>query len=229
MQTLPAVLWAMRTATSSTRGASPYELMFGRQPTSSSDLLIWAKADPETKVQDYLIQKRRKNELAQASAQANLQKQINRQRQYYIDNERVFKTGDWVYLFTPTNTSEDSEKLNTFWTGPWKIASRLTPTTYKLEQMPGKFAGRSFKSPTVQVNRLKIVQWRPGGNPSCPLPTRSTRQRPIQGKLSLQTKASCDQGNENFWGHRENRPRWQSTDSSLEIACKPRDSGTWSS
>ena len=50
--------------------------------------------------------KSRKNELAKAFAQSNLQKQILRQCQYNVDIEHVFKIDDWVYLFAPTNQSE---------------------------------------------------------------------------------------------------------------------------
>ena len=44
--TLPAILWAMRTARSETRGASAYEIIFGRQPTTSLDLMFGQKVAP---------------------------------------------------------------------------------------------------------------------------------------------------------------------------------------
>ena len=60
LQTIPAVLWAMRTAALSTRRASPYKLIFGKQPNSTSDLLFGQrinKSDSTTRIQDYLMQK----------------------------------------------------------------------------------------------------------------------------------------------------------------------------
>ena len=132
LQTLPAFLWSMRTAISATRGASQYELMIGKQSDSSSDLLFGQeikKPENPDNVKDYLMQKTGRNKLAKVFAESNLHKQIQRQRQYYVENERVFQAGDLVSLFTPTNNSEVSEKLNFFWIGPWRVVCQLAPTT----------------------------------------------------------------------------------------------------
>ena len=47
-----------------------------------------------------------------------------------------------------------SEKLDSFWTGPWKILSRLAPTTYTIENL---VANQNIpqKTHVVQVDRLK--------------------------------------------------------------------------
>ena len=96
----------------------------------------------------------RRNELAQKFAQQNLQRNIMRNRQYYIEVERAFEPGDLVSLFTPFNDAQVSEKLNSFWTGPWKILSRQAPTTYTIEQAI-KEPEKPYKIHTVQVDRLK--------------------------------------------------------------------------
>ena len=77
LQTIPAVLWSMRTAISSTRGASPFELMFGKKPNLSSDLLFGQqvkKPNNPGDVREYLMQKTQRNELANVYAKTNLQK-----------------------------------------------------------------------------------------------------------------------------------------------------------
>ena len=68
--------------------------------------------------------------------------------------ERAFEPGDLVSLFTPFNNAEVSEKLNTFWTGPWKVLSRIAPTTYTIEQAERE-PEKPHKIHTVQVDRLK--------------------------------------------------------------------------
>ena len=63
--TLPTVLWAMRTEISATRGASPYEILFGKKPTTSLDLLYGAPVQRQhfSSAADFLRAKHRRVEL----------------------------------------------------------------------------------------------------------------------------------------------------------------------
>ena len=146
----------MRTACSETRGASPYEIIFGRQPTTSLDLMFGQKVIPTQfpTIHQHRVAKARHDDLANAFAKRNLTHAILRQRKYYTEGLRKFEKGDLVYLFTPQPVSSESEKIVTFWTGPWKVAEVLGPTTYKLEQIPGKFS-QSQKPVVTQVDRIK--------------------------------------------------------------------------
>ena len=47
-----------------------------------------------------------------------------------------------------------SEKISSYWSGPWIIESKLASTTYRVSPIEGQFAG-SFKPLTVQVDRIK--------------------------------------------------------------------------
>ena len=155
--TLPAVLWAMRTEFSSTRGASPYQIIFGKSPTTSLDLLYGQPVKPQqfSSSADFMRARTRKFELCEAYVKQNLAKQLIRQRQYYSAIARVFGKGDWVYLFTPVKTEGVSEKIDSYWSGPWQVAEKLAATTYRVEPIPGYFVG-SFKPQVVQVDRIKI-------------------------------------------------------------------------
>ena len=115
----------MRTACSETRGASPYEIIFGRQPTTSLDLMFGQKVVPTQFliIHQYRVAKARRDELANAFAKRNLAHAILHQRKYYTEGLRKFEKGDLVYLFTPQSVSSDSKKIVTFWTSPWKVAS----------------------------------------------------------------------------------------------------------
>ena len=154
--TLPTVLWAMRTEYSTTRGASPYEILFGKKPTTSLDLLYGAPVQRQffPSAADFLRAKHRRVELCEAFVKKNLAKELIRQRQYYVGKNRSFEKGDWVYLFTPVKTPNVSEKIDSYWSGPWSIDNRLASTTYRVVPIEGKFAG-SFKPQTVQVDRIK--------------------------------------------------------------------------
>ena len=147
----------MRTAVSTTRGASPFELMFGRQPTSSFDLLFnqqVKKPDNPDNLSEYLLVRTRRNELVKVFTQQNLRQSIENKRQFYVDIERAFQPGDLVSLFTPVNNTEVSEKLDSFWTGPWKVLSILAPTTYTIENVLRE-PDKPHKTHIVQVDRLK--------------------------------------------------------------------------
>ena len=96
----------------------------------------------------------RRNELAQVFAKENLRSNIERKRQFYVDIERTFQPGDLVSLFTPVYNPEASEKLDSFWTGPWKILSRIAPTTYTVENVVAD-QNKPQKTHIVQVDRLK--------------------------------------------------------------------------
>ena len=159
LQAIPAVLWSMRTAFSATRGASPFELMFGKKPTSSFDLLYNQKVhkpDNQNNISEYLLARTRRNELAKVFAQENLKSHIEKKRQFYVEIERTFQPGDLVSLFTPINNPEVLGKLDSFWTGPWKILSRLAPTTYTIENLVAK-PDKTSKNPCCPSGQTKKV------------------------------------------------------------------------
>jgi hypothetical protein len=105
-------------------------------------------------IHQYKVARARRNELANAFAKRNLSGAILRQRKYYTEGLRKFAKGDLVYLFTPQPVGPDSEKITTFWTGPWTVVEVLGPTTYKLEETPGKFS-QPQKQVVTQVDRIK--------------------------------------------------------------------------
>ena len=120
--TLPAVLWSMRTARSETRGASPYEIIFGRQPTTSLDLMFGQKIAPSqfSSSHQYRVAKARRDNLANAFAKRNLAQAILRQRKYYTEGLRQFEKEDLVYLFTPQPLHGRARKSSPFGQVPGK-------------------------------------------------------------------------------------------------------------
>ena len=80
--TIPSVLWSIHTARSETRGASPYEIIFGRQPTTSLDLMFGQKVVPTQfpTIHQYRVAKARRDKLENAFAKQNLTHAILPQR-----------------------------------------------------------------------------------------------------------------------------------------------------
>ena len=156
---LPAVLFTMRTAVSRTRGASPFQIIFGRDPTSSLDLLFGGFHHRQSKFDGdgskYLLVRSRQEEAADLFARTNLQNAINRRREDYTGALRSFKPGDKVYLFTPRATKDLSRKFHHYWSGPFLIKEKIAPTTYKVVPAPGVFP-RKIDPIVTQVDRLKV-------------------------------------------------------------------------
>ena len=156
---LPAVLFTMRTAVSSTRGASPFQIVFGREPTSSLDLLFGGLHHRVSKSGDdgasYLLERSRQEEAADLFARTHLHAAIQRRREDYQGVMRSFKPDDKVYLFTPRPVKDLSRKFHHFWSGPFIVQEKIAPTTYKIAPAPGVFS-RKIDPIVTQVDRLKV-------------------------------------------------------------------------
>ena len=154
--TLPQVLWAMRIAVSESRGASPFQIIFGKNPCTSLHLLYNTQINEAkfSKTPDYLMARSRRNEIAEAFVKKHLSAHILKHRKFYQQYVKTFEKGDLVYLFTPVLHKDISDKLDTPWTGPWEVLERLASTTYKVGPIPGKFTGY-YKTMVIQVDRIK--------------------------------------------------------------------------
>ena len=153
---LPQVLWAMRIAVSNSRGASPFQIIFGKNPCTSLHLLYSTQINEAkfSKTPDYLMARSRRNEIAETFVKKHLKTHIIKNRKFYQEYVRTFEKNDLVYLFTPVQNKDLSEKLDTPWTGPWKVEKRLASTTYKVVAIPNRFTGY-YKPMIIQVDRLK--------------------------------------------------------------------------
>ena len=77
LKLLPAVLYTMRTTVSRTRGASPFQIIFGREPNTSLNPLFGGFHHRSGKFDDtaeYLLVRSRQEEAADLFAHNNLQK-----------------------------------------------------------------------------------------------------------------------------------------------------------
>ena len=151
---LPHVLFALRTTVCVSTGYSPFQLMFGRDPSVP---LLALQQMPERKeaeipLEKYMQKYRERVRLAQQFARANIEGAVRRQRRYYRRTVKDFQEGDLVWLYTPAIAAGESRKFHKGWTGPWTIQGRVTQTVYLLHPASGWF----FKKPVViSGDRLK--------------------------------------------------------------------------
>ncbi|XP_071499059.1 uncharacterized protein [Diadema antillarum] len=122
---LPALLFALREAPSSSLGFSPFELLYGRHVRGPLDVLreLWTaeKLDPELKSEyEYVIELRDRLVKSWQLAQDTLRYSAKRYKGYYDRKARPRKlnVGDDVLILLPT----EHNKLLVKWRGPYKVA-----------------------------------------------------------------------------------------------------------
>ena len=128
---LPQALLAMRAATSSSTGHSPFYLVHGRRPRLPLDALIKGPPDAvEESVQVPAVEA-----LREAFQQARLKETaaIERMATQYHGKQKSFTLGQRVWLFHP---APHRPKLDIWWTGPWTITQVINPLVYILAPDP---------------------------------------------------------------------------------------------
>lgn len=136
---LPLALYAYRTAIHASTGASPYTLMFGRQPHSA----VFESPcgfDPTS----YQFHLRDKLAKLRDFVESNLVMSSANQKMFYDHraHSRSFHVNDNVWLSIPT-----AGKLDPKWEGKWKITSLKSPVNVEI------FDGKRRK--VVHINRLQ--------------------------------------------------------------------------
>jgi hypothetical protein len=152
---LPHALYAMRTAVCRSTGLAPYQLLFGRDPSSDLDLLFGAPQphpDQFRNHHEYVENLRHVIESAHVWAREHMATTILRQRRAYHKERKPLLEGDLVWLFTPKLRPGQSKKFATYHTGPWIIAKRVNELMYKINPDPTWLR----KSPeVVSIDRLR--------------------------------------------------------------------------
>lgn len=145
---LGPALFAIRTAICQTTKFAPFQLLFGRHPTTPLDMIFGRPTD------GHQLDPNRKPawQEAQLWARQNINDTIQRQRSSYFSVKRKFNDGDKVWLFTPTPTPGPS-KFNRYWTGPWTIDHHINPVVVAINPDP---AWQRKKSEVVSIDRLKL-------------------------------------------------------------------------
>lgn len=160
---------ALRTVPQETTGLTPAFLMFGREMRTATSLL--SEKDPDHYLDPelekvYGLKIVPKVAKALELARANIKKAQCRQKTYYDKHHRNFEfnLGDTVSrkTFYQSKAIDDySAKLDKKYDGPYRIAEKLSPHTYKLETPDGKSLKGTYQvsnlKPYVERTELKIL------------------------------------------------------------------------
>lgn len=154
-EVLPHALFAMRTARCRMTGVPPYRILFGRDPSTSLDLLYGTPHPHQSQYSNYRDYTRalcNRIQSAHAWARDNISQAVSRQRRAYYHDKVLFQDGQRVWLFTPSLKPGQSSKLARHWTGPWTIHRRVNELVYQLQPHP---SWTRKGQEVVSIDRLK--------------------------------------------------------------------------
>ena len=148
---LPAALLALRTTRSEATNLSPYQIIFGREPTLPIDLIFGIEKDPDESTDPDKMKARIQR--AHHFARTNLDRSVERQRRAYQADKQYFYPGQQVLLYT-NNQGTGPRKFKSFWTGPWTIcAPPINEVMVRLAPNPG---WKIKDSIVVSIDRIKL-------------------------------------------------------------------------
>ena len=151
---LPAALLAMRSATSSASGTSPFYCIYGREASTPIELVFGLPVQEYREVSDHTRRLAQNFSRAHAAVSQNLDKALCRTADRYAQREtEAFPNGSRVWLYTPVSTK--NRKFAIAFTGPWKVVDSPSKVLRTLEPV-GHWATNAPR-PVVSINRLKVA------------------------------------------------------------------------
>ena len=147
---LPAALMAYRTTKQASTQATPFKLMFGRDPRTPTDVTFNTPLPPPQLV---TLATCKNSSTPLELVDAHLTAAQARQRANYnrgsTMDEDGYRKGELVWLHNSAVKRGLSPKLVMKWTAPFKVIEKHTPQNYKIQYHRG---GRTRR---VHANRLK--------------------------------------------------------------------------
>ena len=139
---LPYIQWAYRTAKHSETGATPYELVFGRDPPDFADFTLLTT--PSTKVpvgaREWISTLKERLKATRKHAEELAQKQKEKLLANSTTAIRTFNVGDKVLIrnhvkLHGTKTNTKTQKWQPRFIGPYKITERYSQTQYLMKHL----------------------------------------------------------------------------------------------
>ena len=133
---IPYATAAYRSSVHETTNETPNMMMFGREVTQPSDLLL-DSSDPSEET-DYVEDLRSKMDTIYSKVMEHNTKNLRRQKRNY--NKQIsgtpYETGKFVWLKNDLRKKGVSPKLSFRWDGPYKIITKLSDVTYRIQRTP---------------------------------------------------------------------------------------------
>jgi hypothetical protein len=118
-------------------------MVFGAPPTLPGNV-----AD----MYEYTTNLRNRMAKAHAYVRRNMRSAVDRQRQAYYKNRRIYQPKQPMWLWMPRLRPGQSRKFALYWTGPWQIKKQLNKLMYEIT--PHHSLARQ-ESKSVSINHLK--------------------------------------------------------------------------
>ena len=150
---LPYILWAYRETPNASTGFSPYELQFGRCPSTLLSLIYdkWTDTDPNSHSQnviDYMMTLKDKLSVTQAQAAEHRHESKVKGKTWYDKRakQHSYNVGQLVMVLLPNKTN----KLQLKYQGPFSIVKIINDVDYLIE-----FEGTRKPFRIVHANQIK--------------------------------------------------------------------------
>jgi transposase InsO family protein len=153
---LPAATLAYNVAANRMTGVSPFEAVFGKKAVLPVDFVFPCDKGPTSSLAIFL--ETRRQQLSSATQQmlkteAHSIQLDSRYRPKDLANP--IKTGQLVYLFVTRLAPNITAKLQSPWTGPWRVTAVMSPSLAQVE--PAGSWCKHSRSVTVTIDRLVQV------------------------------------------------------------------------
>ena len=166
-EVLPACLFAIRTARNRATGFTPHFLLFGREASTSIDLIFPITEEKYGPI-PYVNEMRDRIRMAFKYVRENLKLAVERSRRTYNHHlqGKPLEEGDLVWLYTPKVHPGESKKLTCFYSGPWEVLKKVSEVLFTIRTC-GSWNRKTIEV-TASIDRLKRYEGSPptGGQPS---------------------------------------------------------------
>ena len=159
-QSIPYLLFAIRSSTNESLGVSPFDMIFGHHARGPLDMIReqWENSGSDINLVDYIDKFKSKVHKTWEFASKNLSKSQKLMKSNYDfkTKPRSFEVGHKVLALLPI----PGNPLNARFSGPWNIVKKINDTDYVVAT-----PDRKKKFQTCHVNMLKAYHDRGKSNP----------------------------------------------------------------
>ena len=156
---LDFVVYVMNIATTSQRGCSPFEIMYGRVPLLSLNILFPSHGeqnggDRPKNVSEYALRfQKLRQEIAKRLGSGGIH---HSKGHLGIKYAQELSIGDTVYYFDSNVKSTKYSKFKHMWIGPFEIAGCVDECTYLIRPVGDWFTGRASEFSASRVRLRKV-------------------------------------------------------------------------